>query len=43
MDVFKILQLSANDFRVTTKKGKQQHYKKLKKIRYFNIINMAGG
>ena len=43
MDVFKILQLSANDFRVTTKKGKQQHYKKLKKIRYFNIINIAGG
>ena len=41
MDIFKILQLSANDFRVKTKGGKQQHYKKLKQIRYFNIINTA--
>ena len=41
MDVFKILQLSANDFRVRTRGGKQQHYKKLKQIRYFNIINIA--
>ena len=41
MDVFKILQLSANDFRVRTRGGKQQHYKKLKQIRYFNIINNA--
>ena len=41
MDVFKILQLSANDFRVRTKEGKQQHYKKLKQIGYSNIINIA--
>ena len=31
----------ANDFRVRTKGGKQQHYKELKQIRYFNIINTA--
>ena len=30
MDVFIILQLSANDFRVRAKGGKQQHYKKPK-------------
>ena len=41
MDVFKILKLSANGFWVKTKGGKQQHYKKLKQIRYFNIINIA--
>ena len=40
-DVFKILQISANDFQVTRKGGKQQHYKKFKQIRYFNIINIA--
>ena len=36
-----ILQLSANDFRVTTKGKKQLHYKKLKQIWYFNVINIA--
>ena len=41
MDIFKILELSANDFRVKTKGGKQQHYKKRKQIRYFIIINTA--
>ena len=41
MDVFVILQFSANDFRVKTKGGKQKHYKKLKQIRYFNVINIA--
>ena len=41
MDVFMILQFSANDFRVRAKGGKQKHYKKLKEIRYFNIINIA--
>ena len=41
MDVFIILQLSVNDFRVRTKGGKQQHYYKLKQISYFNIINIA--
>ena len=41
MDVFIILQLSANDFRVRTKGKKQQHYKKLKQISYFNFINIA--
>ena len=41
MDVFIILQLSANDFWVRTKGGKQQHYNKLKQIRYFNVINIA--
>ena len=40
-DVFKILQLSANDFWVWIKGGKQQHYQKLKQIRYFSIINIA--
>ena len=30
-----------NDFLVRTKGGKQQHYKKLKQIRYFNIVNIA--
>ena len=41
MDVSIILQLSANDFRVRTKGGKQQYYNKLKQIRYFNVINIA--
>ena len=41
MDVFIILQLSVNGFRVRTKGGKQQHYNKLKQISYFNIINIA--
>ena len=41
MDVFIILQLSVNDFRVRTKGGKQQHNNKLKQISYFNIINIA--
>ena len=41
MDVFINLQLSANDFRVRTKGGKQQLYKKLKQITYFNFINIA--
>ena len=41
MDVFIILHLlSVNDLRVRTKGGKQQRYKKLKQIRYFNIINI---
>ena len=30
-----------NGFQVITKGGKQQYYKKRKKIRYFNIINIA--
>ena len=34
MDVFKILQLTANDFRVRKNGGKEQHYKKLKQFRY---------
>ena len=37
MAVFKILQLSVNAFQVRTKVEKQQHYKKLEQIRYFNI------
>ena len=41
MDVFIVLQLSADHFRVKTMGGKQQHYKKLKQIRYCNIINIA--
>ena len=41
MDFFIILQLSEKDFRVKTKGEKQQHYKKLKQIRHFNIINIA--
>ena len=42
MDVFIILHLLfVNDLRVRTKGGKQQRYKKLKQIRYFNIINIA--
>ena len=43
MDVFKIWQLSANDFQVKTKGGnyKKLYYKKLNQIRYFNIINIA--
>ena len=32
MYVFKIFQFSANDLRVRTKGGKQQHYKKRKQI-----------
>ena len=39
---FKILQVSANYFRVRRKEEKQQYYKKLKHIKYFNIINIAG-
>ena len=30
----------ANDFRVRTNGRKQQHYKRLKQIRYFNIDNI---
>ena len=42
MDVFIVMQLSADDNRVRTMGRKQQHYKKLKQIRYFNIvINIA--
>ena len=41
MDVFKIMQLSANDFRLKAKGGKQQHYKKFKQTRYLNIINIV--
>ena len=41
MDVFIILQLSANDFRVRTKGRKQENYKKLKQISYFKIITIA--
>ena len=41
MDVFIILQLSAIDFLVRAKAGEPEHYKKLKQIRYFNIINIA--
>ena len=41
MDVFKILQLSATDFLVRTYGAKQKHFKKIKQIRYFNIINIA--
>ena len=47
MDVFIILQLFGSVlfhhklFYVRTKGGKQQHYKKRKHIRYFNIINTA--
>ena len=37
MNVFIILQLSANYFQVRTKGRKQQHYKKLMQTRYFNI------
>ena len=40
MDIFKILELSANDFRVKTKGGKQQHYKKLKQIRYLTLSTL---
>ena len=40
MNVSIILQLSANDFRVRTKGGKQQHYNKLKRIRYFNVLTL---
>ena len=39
MDVFIILQLS-NDFRVRTKRGKQNYCKKRKQIRYLNIFNI---
>ena len=41
MDVFIILQLSANAFQVRTKGGTKQHYKKLKQIRNFNVISIA--
>ena len=40
MDAFIILQLAANKFRVRTKGGKQQHYNKLKQIRYFNLLTL---
>ena len=38
---FIVLQLPADDFRVRKMGGKQQHYKRLKQIRYFNIIDIA--
>ena len=41
MDVFIILQLSANDFWVRAKGGEHQHLKKFKQIKYFNIINIV--
>ena len=41
MDILKIFQLFANYFRVRAKVENEQHYKKLKQIRYFNIINIA--
>ena len=41
MDVFIIMQLSVNDFRVRKMGRKQQHCKKLKQIRYFNITNIT--
>ena len=41
MDVFIVLQLSEDHFRVKTMGGKQQHYKNLKQIRYGNSINIA--
>ena len=41
MVVFIVWQLSAGDFRVRTVGRKQQHYKKLQQIRYFNIISIA--
>ena len=39
--LFIVLQLSAKDFRVRAKGRAQQHYKKLKQIRYFKIINIS--
>ena len=47
INVFTIFQLVelcasvANDFRVKTKGGKRQHYKRLIQIKYFNIISIA--
>ena len=41
MDVFMVWQLSAGDFWVRTVGRKQQHYKKLQQIRYFNFISIA--
>ena len=41
MDVFIALQLSADDFQLRKVGGKQQHYKQIKQIRHFNIINIA--
>ena len=41
MDVFIIMQLSVNDFRVRKMGRKQQHCKKLKQIRYFTIANIT--
>ena len=41
MNVFIVLQLPIDDFRVRTMGGKPQHYMKLKQIRYFDIINIA--
>ena len=41
MDILKIFQLFANYFRVRAKVENEQPYKKLKQIRYLNIINIA--
>ena len=41
MNVFIVLQLPIDDFRVRTMGEKQQHYMKLKQIRYFDIVNIA--
>ena len=41
MNVFIILQLSANNFLVRTKGRKQQHYNTLKQIRYSNVVKIA--
>ena len=41
MNLFMVLQLFSDDFRVKTMGGKQQRNKKLTQIRYFNIINIA--
>ena len=40
MDVFIILQLSANDFRMTTKGRKQQRQNKLKQIGYLTLLTL---
>ena len=39
MDVFIILQLSANDFRVRTKGGEQQHQNKPRQIRLLTLLS----
>ena len=41
MDVFISPWMFADDNLVRVMGVKQQHYKKLKQIRYFNIINIA--